>query len=325
MLPPLSLARPTTLNEALRLLADGARLHAGGSDLLGCLRDGILDAPTIVSLSEVDELRGIAASRDGGLRIGAMTTLAEIAGHPQIGARFTALTDAAEAVGSPQLRNQGTLAGNLCQKPRCWYYRGGFDCLRHGGDTCFAFDGENELHCIFGGEGCHYVHPSDTAPALAVLGATAAIVGPRGTRGVTVEELFVPPGTDVLRETVVGHDEILASISIPPTPSGFRSSYRKVRARGAWDFALVAVALGLELEGRTVRTARVVLGGVAPVPWRSIAAEQALAGAALDPSAIARAAEAAVVGAEPLEHNGYKVPLLAGLVTEQLEGLSRLA
>jgi len=321
MLPQLSLARPTTLNEALRLLAGGARLHAGGSDLLGCLRDGVLEASTVISLTAVDELRAIVPSRDGGLRIGAMTTLAEVAADPRIRARFTALAESAEAVGSPQLRHQGTLGGNLCQKPRCWYYRGGFDCLRHGGDTCFAFDGENELHCIFGGEGCHYVHPSDTAPALAALGATVAIVGPRGTRTVAVEELFVPPGTDVLHETVVGDDEILASISIPPPPSGLRSSYRKVRTRGAWDFALAAVALALELEDGTVRAARVVLGGVAPVPWRSRTAEQALIGAPLDASAVARACEAAVLGAQPLEHNGYKVPLLKGLVAEQLETL----
>ena len=170
MLSNFSLARPTSLDEALALLSDGtARIHGGGTDLLGCLHDGVFETTTVVSLGRINELRGIRATNDGGLRIGALTTIADIVAADDIADRYKALSDAARVVASPQLRNQGTLAGNLCQKPRCWYYRGEFDCLRKGGDKCFAYEGENQYHCIFGGELCYIVHPSDTAPALAAI------------------------------------------------------------------------------------------------------------------------------------------------------------
>ncbi|MFV2073705.1 MAG: xanthine dehydrogenase family protein subunit M, partial [Thermoanaerobaculales bacterium] len=204
MLPNFAYTRPADLREALaHLAAEPARIHAGGTDLLGCLRDGVLTTGAIISISAIDELRGIRAGADGGLRIGATTTLAAIAGDETVAERFQALAEAAGAVASPQLRAQGTLAGNLCQKPRCWYYRGDFDCLRKGGETCFAFDGENQYHCVFGGEGCFIVHPSDTAPALAALGAVCRVTGPAATRSIPVEKLHVPPAVDPQRETVL--------------------------------------------------------------------------------------------------------------------------
>lgn len=324
MLPAFAYTRPSTLGDAIRQAGRyGARIHAGGTDLLGCLRDRVLGAETLVSLTGLSDLRGIAPARDGGLRLGAMTTIAEVAADPTIRGRFTGLTEAASQVASPQLRNQGTLGGNLCQKPRCWYYRGDFFCLRKGGEMCYAAEGESQGHAIFGGDRCFAVHPSDTAPVLAALGATVRIAGAAGTRTIPVEQLLVPAGTNPQRETVLEPGEILTEVVLPPPAAGLRSSYRKVRARAVWDFALVGVALALRLEGGVVRQARVFLSGVAAVPWRHPGIEAALTGKPLDASSIAAAAATAGVGAEPLGKNAYKVELLRGLVTEELERLAR--
>ena len=324
MLPSFAYTRPRTLDEAVKVLADGqGRVHAGGTDLLSCLRDGVFAAPTLVSLGAVPGLRGIEQAAEGGLRIGALTRLTEVAESEVVRTRYRALAEAAASVGSPQLRNQGTLGGNLCQKPRCWYYRGDFRCLRKGGDTCFAAVGENQYHCIFGGENCFIVHPSDTAPALVAFGATVRVVGPGGSRMVPVEAFHVLPKVDYRRETVLEPGEIVAEVLLPPPAQGLRSTYRKVRARAAWDFALVGAAIAVRLAGDVVKDARVAFSGVAPVPWRAKAVEAALTGHRLDAGTIRSAAAAAVKGAEPLAHNGYKIPLLRGLVEERLEAITR--
>ena len=322
MLPKFSHIRPESLRGVLDALDDrDARIHAGGTDLVGCLRDRVFDAETVVSLGGVAELRGITATSEGGLRIGAMTTIADIADHAEIDRRHTALADAAKVVASPQLRNQGTVAGNLCQKPRCWYYRGDFHCLRKGGEMCYAYSGENQYHCIFGGDMCYIVHPSDTAPALAALAAVCRVSGPASSRSVAAEALHVPPTEDPQRETVLAPDEIMTEIVLPAPSPGLRSSYRKVRTRGAWDFALAGVALAIVFDGDTVRSARIFLSGAAPVPWRAKAAEEAIVGTKLDDATIEEAAAATVAGAEPLEHNGYKVALFEGLMKDQLEAI----
>jgi xanthine dehydrogenase YagS FAD-binding subunit len=323
MLPDFAYVRPTSLDEALKHLAGpDARIHAGGTDLLGCLRDGAFEARTVVSLSGVGALRGIEDTPDG-LAIGAMTPVAEVAASPLLRERYTALAEAAAQVASPQLRHQGTLGGNVCQKPRCWYYRGDFPCLRKGGDLCSAYAGESELHAVVGGGPCYYVHPSDTAPALTALGALAHVQGPKGARTVPLVDFFVRPETDVQRETVLEPGEILTKLLLPKPAPGTRSTYRKVRARASFDFALAGAAIALQMRGRDVVRARVVFGGIAPIPWPAPAVEKALAGQRLDASTIARAADAAVQKLEPLEKNGYKVPLLRGLVQERLEALAR--
>jgi xanthine dehydrogenase YagS FAD-binding subunit len=320
MLPGFSIVRPTSLADALAQLENGnARIHGGGTDLLGCLRDGVFGTDKVVSLGRVSELRGITTTSDGGLRIGALTTIAEIANSDVIARRYGALHQAAQVVASPQLRNQGTLAGNLCQKPRCWYYRGDFDCVRKGGDTCFAYQGENQYHCIFGGDTCYIVHPSDTAPALAAHGAICRINGPSSSRSVPVENLHVLPAEDPRRETVLEPDEILTEIVLRPPPEDSRASYRKVRARASWDFALAGAAMVLRFEGAVVSGARVFLSGAAPVPWRARGVEEAIIGTTLDGPAVAAAAEAVVAGAEPLAKNGYKVALFRGLIADELE------
>ncbi len=322
MMPAFQYVRVQSLEEGIKhLSSEDARVHAGGTDLLGCLRERVFTANKAVSISNINELKGIHQER-GGLRIGALATIAQVAESPAVKRLYPGLARAAAEVGSPQLRAQGTIGGNICQKPRCWYYRGDFHCIRKGGDTCFAFEGENQYHCIFGGAACYIVHPSDTAPALSVFDASVLITGPKGKRSVPIDRFFVLPAADPRRETVLEPGEIVAEISIPAPPPGLRSSYRKVRARRSWDFALAGVALALRFDGSRVSEARVWLSGAAPVPWRSKEVEQEISGKQLDGKTIARAAGAAVRNAEPLRKNGYKVPLFRAVIEEQLEAMA---
>jgi xanthine dehydrogenase YagS FAD-binding subunit len=322
MLPNFRYVQPKSVKEAVKhLAAPQAVVHAGGTDLLGCLRDRVFGARHLVSISRIKALRGITEASNGGVRIGALTTITEVAESPLISRLYPGLAQGASEVASPQLRNQGTLGGNLCQKPRCWYYRGDFNCVRKGGDRCYAVGGENQFHCIFGGETCYIVHPSDTAPALVALDASVKTQGPDGPRTIPVEKLHMPPEKDPQRETVLKPGEIITEILIPPPVPGLRSSYRKVRARRAWDFSLAGVALALRTEEGTVRQARVVFSGVAPVPWRSREVEETILGKKLDRKTVRKAAEEAVKDAEPMENNGYKIPLLKAVVEEELIGI----
>jgi xanthine dehydrogenase YagS FAD-binding subunit len=319
MLPKFSYVRAGSKQEALDQLSGAAdRVHAGGTDLLGCLRDGILPTEKVVSISAAGELHGIRRSTDGGLAIGALTTIREVAESDLVRELYPGLSQAALSVASPQLRSQGTVGGNLCQRPRCWYYRGEFHCLKKGGGMCYAADGENRYHAIFGGDPCYIVHPSDTAPMLLALGAKVRIEGHGEGRFLPLDSFFVLPEEDVERETVLEPGELLTEVVLPAAAQGIKSSYRKVRERSAWDFALASVALALQMSGDRVLAGRVVLGGVAPIPWRSEAAEAALVGRTLDAAAARAAAEAAVEGAEPLAQNGFKVPLVRGIVEESL-------
>ena len=216
-MPNFSYVKAKSLKEAIsHLSSKGARIHAGGTDLLGCLRDDIFEAEKLVSIGQLKALRGISQTSDGGLRIGALTTIAEIENNKTLRERYSALAQAASEVGSPQLRNQGTIGGNICQKPRCWYYRGEFHCLRKGGDTCYAYQGENQFHCIFGGDGCYIVHPSDTAPALVAFEAMVRVSGPGGSRLVPIAKFHVPPGENVQKETILKPNEIVTEILLPP-------------------------------------------------------------------------------------------------------------
>ncbi len=324
MLPQFAYVHPQNLKQALYHLSDeDAFVHAGGTDLLGCLRDGIFQAAKIVSIGGITELCGIRETGDGGLRIGALTTITEVAEHPLIRQRYTALARGASEVASPQLRNQGTIGGNLCQKPRCWYYRGDFNCLRKGGPTCYAAEGENQFHAIFGsGDICYIVHPSDTAPALVALNAEVHIAGPQGRRTLPLEKFHIPPAEDVTRETVLERGELVTEIRLPPPPPDLQSSYRKVRARRAWDFALSGLALAIQFEGGRVVASRAVLSGAAPIPWRARALEKAIHDQKLDEAVIAAAAKAVVADAEPLQKNEYKIPLFRGVIEEELTKLA---
>lgn len=323
MIPQFSYVKASSLEEAVKHAANqGACIHAGGTDLLGCLRDEIFKAETVVSISRLAKLKGIQETADGGLRIGALTTIAELAARQVIAKSFTALAQAASEVASPQLRNQGTIGGNLCQKPRCWYYRGEFHCIRKGGDTCYAEHGENQYHAIFGADGtCYYVHPSDTAPALISLGAVVVTQGKSGSKKIALEKFFVRPGDDPLKETVLAPGEIVTHILVPRPAPGLRSSYRKVRARRSWDFALAGVAMAVGFKGKKAQSARVVLSGAAPTPWRLPEVEKIIIGTELDDATIEKASSIAVKGSEPLEKNAYKIPMFKGVIHEQLLAL----
>jgi xanthine dehydrogenase YagS FAD-binding subunit len=270
----------------------------------------------------VERLKGVSRIGDGGLRIGALTTIAEIARNPLIASKYPVLSQAAAEVASPQLRSQGTVGGNLCQKPRCWYYRGEFDCLRKGGARCFAVEGENQYHCILGGDGCYIVHPSDIAPALVALDAEIRIFGLGGSRSVTAENFHMPPSRDLTRETVLETGELVTDILLPPPQAGLRSAYHKVRSRRSWDFALAGIALAIVFVDHRIAACRIVLSGAAPVPWRSKEAEAVLAGNRLDQSLAKKAAQAALASAEPLPKNDYKVTLFSGLIEQALLAVS---
>ncbi len=325
MLPNFSYVRVDSVQDAVDSLSAGDnRVLAGGTDLLGCLRDRVFSTETVVSITRLDKLRGIGETLDRGVRIGALATLTELAETPLIKQRYAGLSTAALEVGTPQLRHQGTVGGNLCQKPRCWYYRGEFQCLRKGGNLCYAFGGENQYHAIFGTDGkCCMVHPSDLAPVLVALEATVRVTGPRGNRLVPLEKFYVLPAENVEKETVLEPAEVVTEIILPKPIPGMRTSYRKVRIRRAWDFALAGVALATVFKDGLVQRARVVLNAAAPVPWRSLEVEEAITGKQLDASTIAHAAKAGVKNAEPLEQNGYKIPLFKAVLEEELAAIAQ--
>jgi xanthine dehydrogenase YagS FAD-binding subunit len=248
---------------------------------------------------------------DEGLRLGPLVTLARLADDRDVKARYRALAEAAGHAATPQIRNMATVGGNLLQRPRCWYFRSSsFECKKKGGTRCFAHDGENSFHAVFGNELCAIVHPSSLAVALVALGARLRLVGPRGAREAPLESFFVAPETDVRREHALGAGEVITEVVVPAPRGGARSAYAKQGQKESFDWPLAEVAVQLELDGGVCRKASVVLGAAAPVPWRARAAEAALVGRPVDEAAAAAAAKAAVSGARPLSQNAYKVALL---------------
>jgi len=319
-------ANPRDLRQAVALLTQArekgrsASIVAGGSDLLGMVKERLVAPDVLVNLKAINGLDQVAAQGDG-VKIGGLITLDALSRDPVIRSRYTVLAEAAESVGTPQIRNVATLAGNVCQRPWCWYFRNGFPCLKNGGNRCYAATGENQFHAIFGGGPSHIVHPSDTAPALVALDAKFRLVGPSGERVVPAGEFFTLPRVDPLRENVLAKDELLVTVHLPATPRGVRSAYHKVLDREAWTHAVVSAAVVLDVDGQVCRSARIVLGGVAPIPWRLPKVEAMLAGQRLTPELAAKAGAAAVEGAMPLAKNGYKVPLTKAVVRRTLLSL----
>jgi xanthine dehydrogenase YagS FAD-binding subunit len=320
---------PASVEDAVKLLPrdegdESVRLLAGGMDLVTELKEHLVEPETLVNLKSIPGLAGLEWGRDGSLTIGALTTLAVLAEDARLRKDMRLLAEAAESVGSPQIRAAGTLGGNLNQRPRCWYYRSEHMlCLKKGGTECFSYYGRNKYNAILGGGPSYIVHPSDVAPALVALGATAVVVGPGGRRDVPFGEYFtLPSAGNMLRETQLAPNEILTHVQVPAPAPGMRSTYLKFKERGSYDFALAAVAACLWMDGDEIREARLVLGGVAPIPWRVERTERKLKGRALDEDAIVLARESALEGAEPLSENGFKVPLTKGLVTRALERLA---
>ncbi|MFT4040958.1 MAG: FAD binding domain-containing protein [Thermomicrobiales bacterium] len=318
---PFSYASPDTLDAArsLQTGSDDARFLAGGTDLLTLLKADLLEPSLLIDIKRLAELDDAITLTDGRLRIGALATLADLETHPLIAQHAPAVAEAAALAATPQLRNMATTAGNLLQRPRCWYFRDPeIPCWLKGGDSCPARDGENQLHAIFEQSPCVAVHPSDPAAALLAHDATVEVRGESGSHSLPLADLFAPPTDARPTETRLLPGDVITALSLP-VAEGSRSVYLKAMDRKTWAFALVGVAARTRLEGGRIAEARVVLSGVANTPWRASAAEEALTGQIPTPDVLDAAAEAALEGAEPLAKNGYKLPLTRALVRRALE------
>lgn len=321
-----SAARAATTTVAAAMVSErgepddeAALLKAGGIDLLDLMKEGLLTPRRLINLRDIAGLERIEEV-DGGLRIGPNVTLSQLAAHEQVRMRFRALAEAAGTSASPQIRHLATLGGNLLQRPRCWYLRSrAHHCARKGGDTCFAFDGENQYHAIFDHKGCAIVHPSTCATALVAFDARLEITGPTGTRrGVSVEDFFLLPEADVHRENTLAAGEIVTAIWLPAPPEAARSLHVKHCQTESFDWPLADAAVMLEVADGICRKAAIVLGAAAPAPHRARAAEAALTGERLGGAVIRTAARAALQGAAPLSKNGYKLVIFETLVRRAL-------
>jgi xanthine dehydrogenase YagS FAD-binding subunit len=297
-----------------------AIVKAGGIDLLDLMKERLLTPTSLIDLHSVPGLDTVTQDTDGSVRIGAMTTLAELAGHSLIRRYYPALADAAGTSASPQIRNVATLGGNLLQRPRCWYFRSAaYHCLRKGGSHCFALDGENQYHAIFSNRPCAIVHPSTTATVLVALDAAIVLAGPDEVRRVALRDFFVASDRDIHRENDLRPHEILTEIMLSPVTGGTRMAHLRYSEKQAFDWPLADVAVRLELASDGVcKTARVVLGAAAPIPHRAESAAAILIGKRIDGNVAAAAARAALDGATPLSDNAYKLPLFETLVRRAL-------
>jgi xanthine dehydrogenase YagS FAD-binding subunit len=324
VIPPFQLFQPATVEEALNLLdgrGEEAWVLAGGMDSFDWLKDRTKRTSVVVELSQVAELQGIRES-GGGLEIGAMTTLTDVAEHAALRERFSVLAEAAELVASPQIRHQGTLGGNVSQDARCWYYRRGWHCYRAGGNICYADTptAVNREHAILQADRCVAVSPSDTAPALIALDAQMVIRRRGGERVVDATDYFRGPDIDITRMTILQPGELLTAIRIPATWAGARFYFEKVRDRQVWDFPLVNVASAIKADGGRIQEARIAVGAVAARPLRLRAVEQAIAGRPMNDETATMAGQMAIEGAVALRHNAYKVPLMRNLVRRAVRG-----
>lgn len=319
-MPPFQYTEAQSVDEAVALLSrPGAVAMGGGTDLLPQVRDGVVAAGQLVGLAAIPGMSAIAETADG-LTIGAAATIADVAAHPTIRRRYAVLAEAAGGLATPQIRNEGTIGGNLNQRPRCWYYRSPLiPCLKKGGDRCYALAGNTRLLCVTGGDRCYIVHPSDTGVALSALDARLETVGPNGGRELAMGQFFAGPGRDMLRENILEPGELITRILLP-NDAPERSVYLKVRERESGDFALVSVAAALSLDddGSTIRQARIALGGVAPVPYRAAEVEDYLTGRPIADVDPAEAAALALPNATPLPQNGYKLPMARNTVKRSL-------
>jgi xanthine dehydrogenase YagS FAD-binding subunit len=319
MMSAFELYQPDTVEGAVELLSrfgkDGWAL-AGGNDSFDWFKDRVKRPKYVVELTGIQEMRGIRETADGGVEIGALTTLTEIERSESIRGRYRLLADAAGKVASPQIRNTGTIGGNVCQDARCWYYRYGVNCYRAGGNTCYADtpEGQNREHCLWGASRCVAVSPSDTAPALVALNATMVIVGPSGQREVPAEQFFIGPNIDIERMTVLEPGEVLTAIRLPADWAGARSYFEKVADRNVWDFPLVNIAAAMFVTGDRIDRIRIVAGAVQCIPRRLTVVEDVVTGQQRTPELAQLAGQSAVRGAAPLNFNHFKIPLLQNLV-----------
>lgn len=311
------LITPSDLASASKLLAQRGNIAlAGGVDTLDLLKQDILEPRALINLKGLGGMDAIQSDGAGGLRIGALVKLREVADSTEVQARYAAIAEAAGTAATPQIRNLATVVGNLLQRPRCWYFRNpDVNCLKKGGLKCYAAEGLNRYHAILGGGPSYIVHPSNLAPALIAFGAQAKIYGQHGYYTIDLERFFVLPRIEMLHENVLQPGEIITEIIVPAPLPGANSIYLEAREKQSFDWPLVSVAtVVMSTPSHQVRQVRIVMGAVAPIPWRVPEAEKILAGATLDSTLAARAADAALRGAKPLADNAYKVPIAKALV-----------
>jgi xanthine dehydrogenase YagS FAD-binding subunit len=324
-MPAFELFQPAAIEDALALLdryGQDAWVLAGGLDSFDWLKDRIKRPKVVVDLSQTKGLTGIK-ELNGGLEIGAMTTLTEVVRHPVVKEKFSILSQGAELAASPQIRNQGTIGGNVSQDARCWYYRGGWKCYRAGGNICFADTPTaiNREHAIFGADRCVAVNPSDSAPALIALEAQMVIRNSKGERVVNAEDYFIGPSIDITRMTVLRPGDLLTAIRIPSTWAGAQFYFEKIRDRQVWDFPLLNVASAMTVNGGNIERIRIVVNAAAARPLRLTAVEDAVRGKPRNAATGEMGGKIAVQGAEPLRFNGYKIPLMRNLVKRAIGGV----
>jgi xanthine dehydrogenase YagS FAD-binding subunit len=318
-----SYARPKALGEALKLLKNGTVALAGGTDLMTLVRHGISRPDKLVDLTGIEGLRGWSREKGKGIRIGALTPLADLETSPELAKMLSIVPQALHDAATAQLRNMGTVGGNLLQRNRCWYFRDeGVPCWLKGGTRCFAVDGENRYHAVIGAHECHIVSPSDLAPALIALDAEIEFASSLGKRRIKLNTFYIAPTGRQRKEHAIKQGELITQILVPESALQRRGIYLKAMDRKAWSFALVSVAATAKIgkDGKA-HDARLVLGGVAPCPWRVPAAEKLLEGTALDDNACLAAADVLLKDAAPLRDNGYKVTLARELVRRALRSL----
>ena len=326
-MPQFDLVQATDLQSALDILAThehAAWVIGGGQDSFDWFKDRAKQPEVVVDLNAVEELHGVREQEDGGLEIGALTTLAELQDNPMVNERFSLLSSAAGRVASPQIRNVGTLAGNICQDTRCWYYRQGLNCYRAGGNTCYANtpEGLNREHCVYGASRCVAVSPSDTATALVALDAVMLVQSATGRREIPAREFFVGPSQDIQRMNVLDAAEVLVSVRLPGQWAGAKFYFEKVADRNTWDFALVSVAAAAKINGSAVEDIRLVFGAVECVPRRLDVIEQRLKNNELTDQLISELVPSASEGAVTLNYNHFKLPLMQNLLERALQGLA---
>jgi xanthine dehydrogenase YagS FAD-binding subunit len=319
------IAQPRSLGQVTSLLSQEKirySLMAGGTDLLDELKSEIIAPDIVIDLKSVPDFSFIKTDKKS-VAIGAMTTVADLAENPIIQENFPGLKEAALSLASPQLRNVGTVGGNLCQRPRCWYYRDPDTiCRKKGGSRCYAIGGRNRYHAIFGGGICHIVHPSDLAPALISLDAEVTINGTAGEKNIVkIEDFFTPPQKDVRKENILGSHLVVSEIRIPLPKNGAKSTYHKFKERGTWDFAVVSAAVNGVVSNRMFADLRIVCGGVAPIPWRLKKAEDFIKGKKVTESVIRQGAIESLADAKPLEENAYKLDLLEAVLYAAISSL----
>ncbi len=326
---PISIYKPVSVDEAIKILSlhgTEAGVYAGGTDLLIRLKNRLTQAPSyLVDIKKIENLRYIRETPDGGVQIGALTKLAEVADSALLAKKYPMLVQAVQKISSPELRNASTVGGDILQEVWCQYLRGGYSCYRNGGYICYGAIGDNSYyHSAMGGRLCYAVYPGDIATALMPYDATVTLATPFGPKALTVEQL-VPGDMMVdgrLQSHVVRFNEILTEVQIPAPKANFKASFEKIRPREVWDFAMASLAFGVQMQGNTIADARVVFGGISGKPYRETAVENFLKGKTLSPQLTAQAQAAALTAAAPLKYNAEKIDMAKGLLASALEKLS---